>query len=145
MGSPRFTDRRSSTQPRQNHATVGKSTNDRRKDLGSKSGHVPRQSGDDDAQKSLKKCQEVETREQRNVSRGGHIFMEGVNRRDRAGSFWDLSDPDLGWNMRKTLIGDHDVLHPIPQPIESLTHALAWNAFQVLSMASAFQLREERS
>ncbi|KZV41800.1 hypothetical protein F511_32531 [Dorcoceras hygrometricum] len=56
---------------------------------------VPRQSGDDDAQKSLKRGQEVETGAQHNVSGGGHLFVDGVNRRDRAGSFWDLSDPDL--------------------------------------------------
>ncbi|KZV20602.1 B-cell receptor-associated protein 31-like [Dorcoceras hygrometricum] len=56
-----------------------------------------------------------------------------------------MSDPDLGWSMGKTLIGDHDVLHPLPQPTESLTHALAWNACQVLSLDSTFQLREERS
>ncbi|KZV15928.1 ATP-dependent Clp protease proteolytic subunit-related protein 4, chloroplastic-like [Dorcoceras hygrometricum] len=65
--------------------------------------------------------------------------------RDMAGSFWDLSDPDFGWYMGKNLIGDHDVLHLLLQPTESLTHSLAWNACQVLSLASAFQLREERS
>ncbi|KZV33965.1 hypothetical protein F511_04190 [Dorcoceras hygrometricum] len=144
-GSPRSSDRRISPQPRQYHATVGKSTNDRRKDLGSKSSDVPRQSGDDDAKKSLKRGQELGTGAQHNVSGGGNLFLKGANRRDRAGSFWDLNDPDLSWNMGKTLIGDHDVLHLLPQPTESLTHALAWNAFQVLSLASAFQLQEERS
>ncbi|KZV27098.1 putative RNA polymerase II transcription factor B subunit 1-1 [Dorcoceras hygrometricum] len=73
------------------------------------------------------------------------ITISRVNRRDRAGLFWDLSDPDLGWNMGKTLTRDHDVLHLLPQPTKSLAHALAWNACQVLSLASAFQLREERS
>ncbi|KZV41824.1 hypothetical protein F511_37374 [Dorcoceras hygrometricum] len=125
MGSPRSTDRRSSPQPRQRHVTVDKSTNDRRKDLGPTSGGVPRQSGDDDAQKNLKRGREVENGAPHNVSGGDHLFVEGVNRRDRAGSFWDLSDPDLGWNMGKTLIGDHDVLHLLPQPTESLTHALS--------------------
>ncbi|KZV52118.1 hypothetical protein F511_07073 [Dorcoceras hygrometricum] len=97
MGSPQSTDRRSSPQPLQYHVTGCKSTNDRRKDLGAKSGDVLRQSGYNDAHKSLKR---------------------GVNRRDRTGSFWDLSDPDLGWNMGKTLIGDHNVLHLLPQPTE---------------------------
>ncbi|KZV18564.1 hypothetical protein F511_13485 [Dorcoceras hygrometricum] len=73
------------------------------------------------------------------------LFVEGVNRRDRAGSFWDISHPDLAWSMGKTLIGDHDVLHLLPQQTESLTHALAWNSCQVLLLASTFQLREERS
>ncbi|KZV55324.1 hypothetical protein F511_18856 [Dorcoceras hygrometricum] len=47
-----------------------------------------------------------------------------------------MSDPDLGWIMGKTLIGDHDVLHLLPQPIESLTHALAWNDCQVCYYAA---------
>ncbi|KZV42428.1 hypothetical protein F511_12654 [Dorcoceras hygrometricum] len=88
-----------------------------------KSGDVPRPLGDDDSQKSLKRGREVETGAQRNVSVGDHLFVDEVNRRDRVGSFWDLSDPDVGWNTGKTLIGDHDVL----------------------SLASVFQLREERS
>ncbi|KZV14596.1 hypothetical protein F511_42339 [Dorcoceras hygrometricum] len=101
------------------------------KDLGPKSGKIPRQSGDDDTQKSLKRGREVENGLQHNVSGDGHLFVEGVNHRDRTGSFWDLSDPDLGWYMGKTLIGDHDVLHILPQPTESLTHALSGNACQV--------------
>ncbi|KZV50797.1 guanylate-binding protein 4 [Dorcoceras hygrometricum] len=117
MGSPRSTDRRSSPQPRQ--LLVG--------------------------DENLKRSREVEKGAPHNVSGGGHLFVEGVNCRDRAGSFWDMSDPDLGWNMGKTLIGDNDVLHLLPQPTESLTHALAWNACQVLSLASTFQLREEKS
>ncbi|KZV33770.1 hypothetical protein F511_09441 [Dorcoceras hygrometricum] len=129
MGSPRLTDIRSSPQPRQYHITVGKSTNDRRKDLGPKYGDVPWQSGDDDAQKSLNERSEVETGAHHNVSGGGHIFVEGVNHRDRAGSLGS-ERPEFGWNMGKTLIRDHGVLHLLPQPIESLTHALAWNAFQ---------------
>ncbi|KZV23783.1 hypothetical protein F511_22447 [Dorcoceras hygrometricum] len=145
MGSPRSTDRRSSPQSRQRPGADGKSTSDRRKELGPKSGDVPRQSGEDGAQKNFKRSREVENGASQNASGGGHLFVEGVNRRDRAGSFWDLSDPDLGWSMGKTLIGDHDVLHLLPQPTESLTHALAWNACQVLSLASTFQLREERS
>ncbi|KZV36359.1 hypothetical protein F511_03800 [Dorcoceras hygrometricum] len=160
MGSPRSTDRRSSSHSRQCPVADGKSTSDRRKELGPKSGDVPRQLGEDGAQKNLKRSREVENGAPHNASGGGHLFMEGVNRRDRAGSFWDMSDPDLGWSMGKTLIGDHDVLHLLPQPTESLTHALARNAFQpteslthvlarnafqVLSLASTFQLREERS
>ncbi|KZV49068.1 hypothetical protein F511_11019 [Dorcoceras hygrometricum] len=145
MGSPRSTDRRNSHQSRQRPVADGKSTSDRRKELGPKSGAVPRQSGEDGAQKNLKRSREVENGASHNASGGGHLFVEGVNRRDRAGSFWDMSDPDLGWSMGKTLIGDHDVLHLLPQPTESLTHALAWNACQVLSLASTFQLREERS
>ncbi|KZV22120.1 hypothetical protein F511_11648 [Dorcoceras hygrometricum] len=101
--------------------------------------------GEDGAQKNLKRRREVEDGAPHSVSGGGHLFVEGVNRRDRAGSFWDMSDPDLGWSMGKTLIGDHVVLHLLPQPTESLIHALAWNACQVLSLASTFQLREERS
>ncbi|KZV36628.1 hypothetical protein F511_40968 [Dorcoceras hygrometricum] len=95
--------------------------------------------------KNLKRSREVEYGAPHNISGGGHLFLEGVNRRDRAGSFWDMSDPDLGWSMGRTLIGDHDVLHLLPQPTESLTRALAWNACQVLSLASTFQLQEERS
>ncbi|KZV50238.1 hypothetical protein F511_03192, partial [Dorcoceras hygrometricum] len=120
-------------------------TSDRRKDLKPTSGDVPRQSRDDGVQKNLKRSREVENGAPHNVSGGGHLFVEGVNRRDRAGSFWDMSDPDLGWSMGKTLIRDHDVLHLLPKPTESLTHALAWNACQVLSLASTFQLQEERS
>ncbi|KZV32690.1 flowering time control protein FPA-like [Dorcoceras hygrometricum] len=145
MGSPRSSDRRSSPQPRKRPVADGKSTSDRRKELGPKSGDVPRQSGDDGAQKNLKRSREVENGTPHNASGGGHLFVEGVNCRDRAGSFWDMGDPDLGWNMGRTLIGDHDVLHLLSQPAESLTHALAWNACQVLSLASTFQLREERS
>ncbi|KZV38518.1 hypothetical protein F511_37631 [Dorcoceras hygrometricum] len=145
MGSPRSTDRSSSPQPRQRPVADGKSTSDKRKELGPKSGDIPRQSGDDGAQKNLKRSREVENGAPHNVSGGGHLFVEGINRRDRAGSFWDMSDPDLGWSMGKTLIGDHEVLHLLPQPTESLTHALAWNACQVLSLARTFQLRKERS
>ncbi|KZV48539.1 hypothetical protein F511_16800 [Dorcoceras hygrometricum] len=145
MGSPRSTDRRSSPQSRQRPIADGKSTSDRRKELGPKSGDVPRQSGEDGAQKNLKRTREVENGASHNALDGGHLFVERVNRRDRASSFWDMSDPDLGWSMGKILIGDHDVLHLLPQPTESLTHALAWNACQVLSLASTFQLREERS
>ncbi|KZV39928.1 hypothetical protein F511_26924 [Dorcoceras hygrometricum] len=123
MGSPRSTDRRISPQLWQRSVADGKSTSDRRKDLKPTSGDVPRQSGDDGVQKNLKRSREVENGAPHNVSGGGHLFVEGVNRRDRAGSFWDMSDPDLGWSMGKTLIGDHDVL----------------------SLASTFQLREERS
>ncbi|KZV21467.1 hypothetical protein F511_15618, partial [Dorcoceras hygrometricum] len=144
MGSPRSTDRRSSPQLRQRPVADGNSTNDRRKELGPKSGDVPRQSDDDGAQKNLKRSREVENGAPHHVSGGGHDFVEGVNHRDRAGSFWDMSDPDLCWSMGKTPIGDHDVLHLLPQRTESLTHALAWNACQVLSLASTFQLREER-
>ncbi|KZV57995.1 hypothetical protein F511_44590 [Dorcoceras hygrometricum] len=131
MGSPRSTDRRSSPQPRQRPVADGKSTSDRRKELGPKSGDVPRPSGEDGAQKNLKRSREVENGAPHNASGGGHLFVEGVNRRDRAGSFWDMSDPDLGWSMGKTLIGDHDILHLLPQSTESLTHALAWNSCQV--------------
>ncbi|KZV45931.1 Structural constituent of ribosome [Dorcoceras hygrometricum] len=96
-------------------------------------------------EKNLKRSREVDNGAPHNVLGDGHLFVDGVNRRDRAGSFWDMSDKDLGWSMGKTIIGDHDILHLLPQPTESLTHALAWNAFQVLSLASTFQLREERS
>ncbi|KZV31611.1 hypothetical protein F511_27642 [Dorcoceras hygrometricum] len=86
-------------------------------------GQLMTQSGNDGAQKNSKRSREVEKGAPHNVSGGNHRFVEGVNRRDRAGSFWDMSDPDLGWSMGKPLIGDHDVL----------------------SLASTFQLREERS
>ncbi|KZV27182.1 hypothetical protein F511_24317 [Dorcoceras hygrometricum] len=152
IGSPRLTDRRNSPQPRQRPVADGKSTNDRKKELGPKSGDVPRQSGDDGAQKNLKRSREVENGVPHNVSGGGHLFVEGVNRRDRAGSFWDMSDPDLGWSMGKTywrsrrtssLTAANRVTDPCPC-LECLPGMLLCCCY-VLSLASTIQLREERS
>ncbi|XP_073147970.1 uncharacterized protein [Henckelia pumila] len=76
---------------------------------------------------------------------GCHLFLEGVNHKSNAGSFWDLKDPDIGWRNGANLIGDHDRLHLLPQPTEVLTRSLASSAFQILSLAQTFQFREERS
>ncbi|XP_073138034.1 uncharacterized protein [Henckelia pumila] len=76
---------------------------------------------------------------------GRHLFLEGVNHKNNAGSFWDLKDPEIGWRIGANLIGDHDRLHLLPQPIEVLTRSLASSAFQILSLAQTFQFREERS
>ncbi|XP_073138196.1 uncharacterized protein [Henckelia pumila] len=76
---------------------------------------------------------------------GRHLFVEGVNHKNNAGSFWDLKDPEIGWRMGADLIGDHDRLHLLPQPTEVLTRSLASSAFQILSLSHTFQFREERS
>ncbi|XP_073146560.1 uncharacterized protein [Henckelia pumila] len=76
---------------------------------------------------------------------GRHLFLEGVNHKNNAGSFWDLKDSEIGWRTGANLIGDHDRLHLLPQPTEVLTRSLASSAFQILSLAQTFQFREERS
>ncbi|XP_073136532.1 uncharacterized protein [Henckelia pumila] len=65
-----------------------------------------------------------------NTREGRHLFLEGVNHRNHAGSFWDLKDPEIGWRTGANLIGYHDRLHLLPQPTEVLTRSLASSAFQ---------------
>ncbi|XP_073136359.1 uncharacterized protein [Henckelia pumila] len=68
--------------------------------------------------------------------KGRHLFVEGVNQKNNAGSFWDLKDLEIGWRTEADLIGDHDRLHLLPQPTEVLTRTLASSAFQVSMMMS---------
>ncbi|XP_073018043.1 uncharacterized protein [Primulina eburnea] len=43
-------------------------------------------------------------------SRNKHIFVDGVNHKEKADSFWDLSDPEIGWKKGRSIVGDFDML-----------------------------------
>ncbi|XP_073049232.1 uncharacterized protein [Primulina eburnea] len=72
------------------------------------------------------------------------LFLEGVNAKERVGSFWDTDDPDMGWRKGREMICDHDVAHLVPQPSAALSHSLALIGCQAVSLACAYQAREER-
>ncbi|XP_073067165.1 uncharacterized protein [Primulina eburnea] len=50
------------------------------------------------------------------------LFLEGVNAKERVGSFWDIDDPDMGWIKGREMICDHDMAHLVPQPSAALSH-----------------------
>ncbi|XP_075489399.1 uncharacterized protein LOC142528248 [Primulina tabacum] len=76
--------------------------------------------------------------------RKNSLFLEGVNAKERVGSFWDTDDPDMGWRKGREMICDHDMAHLVPQPPAALSHSLALIGCQAVSLACAYQAREER-
>lgn len=77
-------------------------------------------------------------------SRVKHIFVDGINHREKVDSFWDLDDPEIGLKKGRTIVGDFDMVHLLSLPTESFAHALSWNSCQSLSLACAVRVREEK-
>ncbi|XP_075521503.1 uncharacterized protein LOC142554720 [Primulina tabacum] len=72
------------------------------------------------------------------------LFLEGVNAKERLGSFCDTDDPDTGWRKGRENICDYDMAHLVPQTPAALSHSLALIGCQAVSLACAYQAREER-
>ncbi|XP_073292324.1 uncharacterized protein [Primulina huaijiensis] len=78
------------------------------------------------------------------VPRKNSLFLEGVNAKERVGSFWDIDDPDMGWRKGREMLCDYDIAHLVPQTPAALSHSLALIGCQVVSLACDYQAREER-
>ncbi|XP_073036297.1 uncharacterized protein [Primulina eburnea] len=76
--------------------------------------------------------------------RKNSLFLEGINAKDRVGSFWDTDDPDMVWRKGREMISDYDMAHLVPQTPAALSHSLALIGCQAVSLACAYQAREER-
>ncbi|XP_073045995.1 uncharacterized protein [Primulina eburnea] len=99
---------------------------------------------DDEMQKNPNRIRAGDEGKPSKTSRVKHIFVDGVNHREKSDSFWDLDDPEIGWNKGRSIVGDYDMVHLMSLSTDSFAHSLAWNSCQGLSLASAVRVREER-
>ncbi|XP_073024255.1 uncharacterized protein [Primulina eburnea] len=99
---------------------------------------------DDEMQKNSKRVRVDDEGAPSKTSRVKHIFVDGVNHREKDDSFWDLDDPEIGWKKGRSIVGDYDMVHLVSLSTDSFSHSLAWNSCQGLSLASVVRVREER-
>ncbi|XP_073034820.1 uncharacterized protein [Primulina eburnea] len=110
-----------------------------------KRGHEVAQKKDaEEISKNVKRVRADEQGTSSKIPRAKHIFVDGVNHREKADSFWDLEDPEIGWKKGRSIVGDHDMVHLVSLPTDSFAHSLAWNSCQGLSLACAVRVREEK-
>ncbi|XP_075485334.1 uncharacterized protein LOC142525049 [Primulina tabacum] len=99
---------------------------------------------DEEAQKNPKRIRADDQGAPSKIPRVRHIFVDGVNHNEKADSFWDLDDPEIGWKKGRSIVGDYDMVHLVSVSTDSFSHSLAWNSCQGLSLASVVRVREER-
>ncbi|XP_073014589.1 uncharacterized protein [Primulina eburnea] len=110
-----------------------------------KRGHEVAQKKDaEEISKNVKRVRADDQGTSSKTPRAKHIFVDGVNHKEKADSFWDLEDPKIGWKKGRSIVGDHDMVHLVSLPTDSFAHSLAWNSCQGLSLACAVRVREEK-
>ncbi|XP_075506432.1 uncharacterized protein LOC142543209 [Primulina tabacum] len=80
---------------------------------------------DDEMQKNPKRIHADDEGAPSKTSRVKHIFVDGVNHREKADSFWDLDDPEIGWKKGRSIVGDYDMVHLVSLSMDSFAHSLA--------------------
>lgn len=99
---------------------------------------------DDEMPKNPKRVRADDQGVSSKIPRTKHIFVDGVNHKEKADSFWDMDDPGIGWKKGRSIVGDYDMVHLVSLSTDTFAHSLAWNACQGLSLASAVRVREEK-
>ncbi|XP_073275600.1 uncharacterized protein [Primulina huaijiensis] len=99
---------------------------------------------DEEAQKNPKRTRADDQGKTSKTPRVKHIYVDGVNHNEKADSFWDLDDPEIGWKKGRSIVGDYDMVRLVSLSTDSFAHSLAWNSCQSLSLASAVRVREEK-